>query len=242
MTLSAHQPQYLPWLGYFHKIYSSEIFVFLDNVQYKKREYQNRNRIRTRDNSIWLTVPVLTNDNSYPNISDVRIDNSQDWRNSHWKSLYLNYSRALFFKKYSDFFEDLYKREWDKLIDLNICIIRHINTILGITTSMYLSSQLNIKAKGTERIIDICKSLQADTYLSGMGGKDYLEEDMFKADSIKLVYQDFVHPIYTQLNMKDEKDFIPNLSIVDLIFNHGPKSLDILTGNRKIPSPYLGEG
>lgn len=232
MRLSVHQPQYLPWLGYFHKIYSSDVFVFLDDVQYKKREYQNRNRIRTRNNSIWLTVPVLTNEDSYPNISDVRIDNSQDWRNSHWKSVYLNYSRALFFKKYSDFFEDLYKREWDTLVGLNIYIIRHINTILGITTPIYLSSQLNTKTKGTERIIDICKSLQADTYLSGMGGKDYLEEDKFRANSIELVYQDFVHPVYNQLNMRDEKDFIPNLSIIDLIFNHGPDSLDILIGKK----------
>jgi hypothetical protein len=181
---------------------------------------------------MWLTVPVLTSEGPYPNISNVRIDNSQDWGDSHWKSLYLNYSRALFFKKYSEFFEDLYKREWNTLVDLNIYIIRHVNTILGITTSIYLSSQLNIKAKGTERIIDICKSLQVDTYLSGMGGKDYLEEDKFRANSIELVYQSFIYPVYTQLNMKGEKDFIPNLSIIDLIFNHGPDSLDILIGKK----------
>jgi len=237
MTVSVHQPQYLPWLGYFHKIYYSDTFVFFDDVQYKKREYQNRNRIRTKNGRMWLTVPVVKNEEPYPNISDVYIDNSQDWRSRHWRALYLNYGRAAFFKKYSDFFEDLYKKEYKRLTDLNICIARHINSILGIDKPIYLSSQLDIKTTGTQHIIDVCKRLKADTYLSGIGGKDYLEEDKFKAHSIKLVYQDFKHPIYTQLNMKDEKDFIPYLSVIDLIFNHGPKSVDII-GLHKIDTDY----
>lgn len=230
MIISVHQPQYLPWLGYFHKIYQSDAFVFLDNVQYKKREYQNRNRIRTKDKYIWLTVPVLTNQDPYPNISNVYIDNSQDWHKAHWKSLYLNYARAPFFREYSVFFEDLYKKEWQKLADLNTYIIKHINSVLGIDTPIHYLSQLNIKTSGTQRIVDICKVLNANVYLSGIGGRDYLEDDVLKAHSIELTYQNFNHPVYAQLNMRDEKDFIPNLSIIDLIFNYGPKSPDILIG------------
>lgn len=233
MIVSVHQPQYLPWLGYFHKIYHSDLFVFLDNSQYKKREYQNRNRIRTKNNEIWLTVPVLKDEEPYPNISDVYIDNSQDWQRRHWRAIYLNYTRAPFFKEYSDFFEDLYKREWKKLVDLNIYIVKYINQLLGIEKTIYFASRLNIKTAGTQHIIDTCKALKADTYLSGIGGKDYLEEEKFKTHSIKLIYQSFNHPVYTQLNMKDEKDFIPYLSIIDLIFNHGPDSLGILIGKSK---------
>lgn len=230
MIASVHQPQYLPWLGYFQKIYHSDVFVFLDDVQYKKREYQNRNRIRTKSGCIWLTVPVLKNEEPYPNISNVYIDNSRNWRRRHWRAIYLNYARAPFFKKYSDFFEDLYKKEWEKLVDLNIYIVKSINEFLGIERRTCLLSQLNVNTPATQRIINICKALKTETYLSGIGGKDYLEEDKFKDNSIELIYQNFNHPVYTQLYMKDKKDFVPYLSIIDLIFNHGPDSLEILVG------------
>lgn len=226
MIISVHQPQYLPWLGYFHKIYNSDAFVFLDNVQYKAREYQNRNRIRTADGWIWLTVPVLKAEHSYPNISSVRIDNSRDWRKQHWKSLASNYGRAPFFKRYSNFFEDLYRRDWDMLVDLNIYIVKETMRLLEIEKPIYLESQLNIKTKNTSRIIDICKALSADAYLSGIGGKSYLEEELFRTNKIKLIYQDFTHPVYEQRY----KPFIPFLSIIDLLFNHGEASLRILLG------------
>lgn len=226
MIISVHQPQYIPWLGYFHKIYKSDAFVFLDNVQYKAREYQNRNRIRIKEGCMWLTVPVLKDDEPYPNISDVYIDNFQEWNKRHYRTIFLNYARAPFFKKYSDFFEDLYKTKWQRLIDLNIYIINSINEFLGIKKATYLESQLKIGTKGTQRIIDICKVLKADAYLSGIGGKSYLEEELFRTNKIKLIYQDFTHPVYEQRY----KPFIPLLSIIDLLFNHGEDSLRILLG------------
>jgi hypothetical protein len=229
MILSVHQPQYLPWLGFFHKIYKSDVFVFLDDVQYKHREFQNRNRILTKTGPLWLTVPVITNKDSYPNLQDVLIDNSQGWAQRHYKTLCFNYSQAPFFKKYGNFFEEVYNRKWERLIDLNIFIIEYLLKTLGIKTPVEYSSRLKIKTAATERIIDICNKFKADTYLSGAGGKDYLEEDKFKASAIKLVYQDFKHPVYQQLNVQG-KDFVPYLSVVDLIFNHDPESLKILTG------------
>lgn len=228
MIISMHQPQYLPWLGFFHKIYHSDIFVFLDNVQYKKREYQNRNRIRTKEGWMWLTVPVLKNEEPYPNISSVHIDNSQDWRKRHWRAIYVNYAKEPFFNKYSSFFDDLYKKEWERLVDLNINIINYIIQALGIGRRVYLESQLNINTANTARIIDICKELKADTYLSGIGGKGYLDEKQFSANKIKLIYQDFKHPQYTQRY----NPFIPFISIIDLLFNCGPESLKVLTVNK----------
>jgi len=232
MIISVHQAQYLPWLGYFHKIFSSDAFVFLDDVQYKKREYQNRNRIRAKDRWIWLTVPVTADRNPYPVFSDVYVDNSQDWARSHWKSLYLNYAKAPYFERYSGFFEGLYRKEWRRLLDLNIEIVSYLNSVLGIEKPVRLSSELDIKTQKTERILDICEALGADTYLSGGGGRDYLDEEKFRKAGIRLVYQDFEHPVYRQLHMKDEKDFLAEMSIVDLIFNHGPGSMDILLGGK----------
>ena len=226
MIVSVHQPQYLPWLGYFHKIYSSDAFVFLDNVQYKDREYQNRNRIRTKDGWMWLTVPVLKNNGSYPNISDVRIDNLQDWRKRHWRSLISNYGQAPFFKQYRDFFEDLYRRDWNALVDLNIYIVKEMMSLLGIEKPVYMESGLGIGTKNTKRIIDICSALKADTYLSGAGGKAYLDEKLFVSGGVDLKYQEFAHPEYKQRY----EPFEPFMSAVDLLFNHGGDSLKILAG------------
>ena len=225
MIVSVHQPQYLPWLGYFHKISNSDAFVFLDNVQYKKREYQNRNRIRTRDGCIWLTVPV-SHERSFPNISDVFVDNSQGWHDRHWKTLSLNYADAKFFDNYRDIFEKIYSERWERLVELNMHIIKSINSILGIDKSIYLESQLNIKTTQTQRIIDICKTLKADTYLSGAGGRKYLDEGLFARNGLKLVYQKFKHPEYTQRY----EPFMPYMSIVDLLFNCGDGSMKVLSG------------
>ena len=228
MMISVHQPQYLPWLGYFDKIAKSDCFVVLDKVQYKPREFQNRNRIRTRDGVIWLTVPVVCKGKHKQGICDAVIDNEFPWQRQHCNSLKAWYGRAPFFNDYFPFFEAVYSKRWEKLSDLNIHIIRYILEALAISTPIRFESELDIRAEATGRIIDICKALGADTYLSGSGGKAYLEEDKFGDSGIKLVYQEFHHPAYRQQFMPDEKDFLPYMSIVDLLFNEGPKSREIL--------------
>lgn len=228
MVLSVHQPQYIPWLGYFHKILRSDLFVFLDNVQYKPREYQNRNRVRTKDGAIWLTVPVVTGGQGRQNIRDVKIDNSADWRTEHLKSMRACYGRSPFFGRYFPFFEDLYGRDWDGLSDLNIAVTRYMLKELSIPTTVCFESELGISSKKTDRIIDICGKLKADAYLSGAGGRDYLDESRFAPSGVRLVYQEFRHPAYRQQFMKDAADFTPYLSTVDLLFNEGPSSRDIL--------------
>ncbi len=227
MIISVHQPQYLPWLGFFDKINKSDGFVFLDQVQYKSREFQNRNKIRTKDGFLWLSVPVKSKGKGRQKISQVVIDNEFPWARQHLESLKTWYAKAKFFKQYLPFFEDVFNRKWDKLLDLNIHIINYLLKQLSITTTVYFESKLAISSIKTERIIQICKKLEADTYLSGIGGKDYLEEVKFSPAGIKLVYQEFSHPQYDQLF----EPFIPFMSIVDLLFNYGPDSLKILKRN-----------
>lgn len=224
MIVSVHQPQYLPWLGYFDKIARSDLFVFLDNVQYKEREFQNRNKIRTEKGWSWLTVPVVSGGEGRQNIRDVRIDNENPWQRKHLASLRSSYGRASFFKEYYPYFEKLLGRQWVYLKDLNIEIIKFILNELSIVTPISFESDLEVETASTARIVDICKQLEADTYLSGSGGKDYLEGALFVNAGIKLIYQDFQHPPYQQCY----QPFEPYMSTIDLLFNHGKKSREIL--------------
>ena len=228
MILSAHQPQYLPWLGYFDKIDKSDCFVFLDTVQYKKREFQNRNKIRTKTGSIWLSVPVKTKGVSLQRLSDVRIDNEINWQKEHFNSLQTWYSSASHFNDYFPFFKTVYAKKWERLIDLNIYIIRFILDVLDIKTSIYLESEIKTQHTSSLRLIEICKKLKADTYLSGRGGKDYLDEFKFSENNINLKYQSFTHTIYSQQFISEKNKFSPSMSIIDLIFNAGSKSIKIL--------------
>jgi len=227
MILAVHQPQYMPWLGYFDKIDQADLFVLLDNVQFKKNEWQNRNRIKTAGGWQWITVPVLF---KFPEkISEVRINNKVDWPRKHLNSLIVNYSKAPYFSQYRDFFEDVYKKKWERIVDINIHLIKHLSNILGIKTKMIKASQLSLYDEQNERLIGLCKELEADTYLSGEGGRGYLDINKFTDAGIKVVFQNFQHPVYEQLYNK----FEPNMSVIDLLFNNGDKSLNIIRGGQK---------
>ena len=228
MIFSVHQPQYIPWLGYFDKIAKSDCFVFLDNVQYKTREFQNRNKIRTKDGWIWLSVPVACKGKRCQIMSDVLIDNNFLWQRQHLKSLKTWYAKAEFTKYHMPFLEDVYSKRWDKLSELNVSIIIYALEKLEISKDIRFESRLGTTQKSTDRIIEIAKKLRADCYLSGTGGRDYLEEDKFVKEDIKLVYQDFKHPVYRQQFMSGKDDFIPYMSILDLLFNEGPRAKEIL--------------
>ncbi len=230
MIVTVHQPQYIPWLGYFDKIDRSDCFVFLDQVQYKAREYQNRNMIRTDKGPLWLTVPVVSKGRGRQKICDVMIDDNSGWRKRHWRSLQTWYGRAEFFRDYAGFFEAVYSRRWERLIDLNVCIIRFFLKVFGIRAAVYFESELNIHAGRTDRIIQICRRLGADTYLSGTGGKNYLEERRFNEAGIRLQYQDFIHPCYKQRYTEKDGLFFPNMSSLDLLFNKGGASINVLRG------------
>ena len=223
MIISVHQPQYLPWLGYFDKIERSDIFVFLDNVQFKKNEWQNRNRIKTIEGWQWLSVPVIHK--FMQKIYEVEINNTVWWGKKHLNALVTNYSKAPFFKDHNEFFEQAYSQEWNHLVDINIHMIEYLVKALGISEEKLVkASKYESREEPTERLVDICKHLGADVYLSGKDGAKYMNLDEFSKEGIKVIFQDYKHPRYSQLY----GDFEPYMSVVDLLFNCGPESLSIL--------------
>lgn len=222
--VTIHQPEHLPWLGFFHKISQVDLFVILDSVQFRKNYFQNRNKIRTINGWTWLTVPVKRNINTL--IKDVEIDNSQNWRRKCWNSIYFAYKKAPFFSEYRNTLKKKYKREWINLCELNILLIKQFLSFLSLKPIILRSSEINVHGKGSELILNICKKVDADTYISGIFGKEYLKLSDFEEAGIEVVFQEFHHPIYKQLY----EPFIPGMSIIDLLFNHGPDSLDIIMG------------
>ncbi len=223
MIVAVHQPQYLPWLGYFDKIRRADIFCYLDSVQYKKNDWQNRNRIKTSQGWQWLTVPVRY---KYPErICDVKINTTVKWRQKHLQALITNYRRAPFFSRYIGLCEQVYAEDWQSVSELNICFIECLKDALGLAFKRAIkSSQLELSEDPTDRLIDICKAVGAETYLSGQDGVNYMDLERFKANAIQVVIQDYQHPVYPQMF----KGFESHMSVVDLLFNCGPESLNIL--------------
>ena len=215
IILSAHQPAYLPWLGYFHKMALSDIFVILDDVQFEKNSFINRNKIKTSRGPIWLTVPVLISGHTTLTISDMKINNTANWREKHWKAIYLNYKKAPYFTKYSAFFEDLYKKEWHRLSDLLAYTTDFFVKELKLGTVLYKQSDLQIKSKKQQLILDLCANFKADVFVCGAMGRNYIDAADFSKHGTNVVFQEYKHPVYPQL----WSGFVPNLSIIDFLFN-----------------------
>lgn len=226
MILTAHQPVYLPWLGLFHKIALADAFVSFNQVQYLPKDWNNRNKIKTPQGAIWLTVPVLTTGHRDKTIHDIEVNNQVPWQRKHWKSIYLNYKEAPYFGTYAPYLEDIYKREWKKLTDLNEYMLNGFLNFLGIRTQFLDAANFQFHGKKNDLVLDMCKQLKADTYIFGALGKDYADVAAFTREEIRVVFQDYHHPVYRQLH----GDFIPYLSIIDLLFNCGSGSLEVLMG------------
>jgi WbqC-like protein family. len=225
MLITIHQPQYLPWLGYIDKIDKADVLVILDNVQFKKNEWQNRNRIKTAQGCQWITVPVLYR---FPEkINEVRINNRENWGRKHLQALITNYSKSIYFDNYKDFFEDIFNRSWERLVDINVAIIKFLISALDLKTKLVMASDLKLREEPTERLIDICKTLNGNKYLAGKDGNIYMNLELFEKEGIEVIFQDFKHPVYNQLF----GNFEPYMSAVDLLFNCGDNSLEILRGN-----------
>jgi hypothetical protein len=223
LIVAVHQPQYLPWIGYFDKMRRADVFCYLNDVQYKKNEWQNRNRIKAAQDWQWLTVPVRYR---FPEkINEVRINNTIHWGKKHLQALKTNYNRAPHFKAYISIFEDIFSRKWEFVSELNIRLIERLKDTLQMQEKKTtVSSKLMLREDPTDRLIDICKALGADTYLAGRGGADYMDARRFAENGLKVIIQEFKHPVYRQLF----KDFKSHLSIVDLLFNCGPESMNVI--------------
>jgi len=223
MICSIQQPNYIPWLGLFDKLANVDVHIFYDNAQYISNTIINRNKIRSKDGWIYLTVPVSL---KFPaRITEVKIVD-QHWRKTHWKSIEANYSRAPYFKDYKDVIKQIYDKEWTSLAELNMTIIETISRLLGIKCRFVRASEIlpDMKIKSTEALIELCQAVKADCYFSGADGIKYMNLDLFKKNSIGVKFQKYVHPTYKQVF----PEFEQGMCIIDLLCNEGPQSLKIL--------------
>ena len=230
MRVGIHQPNYFPYQGYFYKITHCDMFVFMDNVQFPQGgNFCYRNRIKTSNGAIWISVPTRRGERGIT-ISEVRIDNDQNWSEKHLRTLYHAYSKAPYFRSIFSLFEEALSRSWEYLAELNMHLIKVACHYMGIEEScrFVCMKDLYTHGKGTDLLIDVCKRLGADTYVSGVTGKKYMESKKFERAGVRLAYCIFEQPEYPQLW---SEEFIPNLSVLDILFNCGPSSRKILLSN-----------
>jgi hypothetical protein len=224
MILTAHQPVYLPWLGLFHKIALADTFVFFDQVQYLPKDWMNRNKIKTTSGEIFLTVPVFTKGHRDKKTSEIEINNNENWQNKHLKTIKLNYSKTPYYEEYIPFFEEVYSKKWAKLSQLNKYMLKWFLDKLEIKTQFLSASDYEFSGKKSDLVLDMCKKLDAELYIFGSKGNEYAKNEDFIKEKIQIIFQEYNHPTYPQMFDK----FISNLSILDLIFNCGPKSKEII--------------
>jgi hypothetical protein len=225
VIVSINQPAYLPWLGYFHRIAVSDLHIVLDHVQFEKNSFTNRNKVRTSNGWCWLTVPVKTSGRFGDlGINTLEIDNSTDWRRKHWETIRQNYGKAPYFAEHEPFFAKLFQSNWTRLVDLCHALTLYLLNAFDIHIPLRFSSQMQVDGTKGELVLNLCQVVGATTYLSGVLGRNYLREDLFHKAGITVVYQDYHHPTYPQVY----PGFEPYMSAIDLLFNCGPNSLEIL--------------
>ena len=223
-VVCVHQPDFIPWIGFFHRLLKSNIFVMLDNVQLLRQGWHNRDKIKTASATMWLTVPIKWKGNFKQLINEAEIDNSQSWRQKHLKTLHFWYKKSPYFDTYFPQIEEIYSRGQQKLVELNIDLLEFLLQAFEIEVKTLFASSLNVTGKSTGLMVEIVKAVGGDTYLSGIGAKDYLDVQKFEQVGLKVIWQAFEHPVYPQLH----GEFIPNLSSLDFLFNCGDKCPEIL--------------
>lgn len=226
MKIGIHQPAYLPWLGYFYRISQVDLFIFLDSVQFGSESFQNRNKIKTAQGLSWLTIPIKKKHHLESTLINTELDDTQLWRKKHLKSIEMNYAKAPYFLDCYPKFElityiptsNLSEFCWQQL---NFWLVE-----FQIKTKVVRSSQLKINSKKSDLVLDFCRHFNADFYLSGEMGRNYLNEGAFVEAGIKIEYQEFIHPVYFQ----QWGEFEPNMGIIDYWMNCGPGQLNLKKG------------
>jgi len=212
------QSNYIPWKGYFDLINMVDEFVLYDDMQYTRRDWRNRNKIKTPNGLVWLTIPVEVKGKYFQKISETKV-NEKDWAKKHWQSITHNYSKSKYFKEYKDVFEELYLNcDEEYLSQINYKFIVAINEMLGINTKIRWSSEFELIDGQTEKLLGICKDCNAGIYLSGPAAKDYFDEELAKKENIRVEWMDYSgYNEYEQLHLPFEH----GVTILDLIFNEG---------------------
>jgi len=221
VIVAGHQPNYLPWLGFFDKMRACDLFIIEDSVLLETKGFTNRNKIKSCQGSLWLTVPVNHVGQQIP-INEVTIASKgkSNWAKQHYLSIKYSYSKAPYWLNYQSFFEQSYELKWMKFIDLSMNFINGIKNFFNIKTPLVMASTLKASGTKSDLILAQCKELGASTYISGIGAINYLDVKKFEDQGIKVVFQNFEHPVYQQLH----GNFIPNLSAIDYLFNTDGKT------------------
>ncbi len=230
MNVVILQPSYIPWRGFFDQVRKADLFVFYDDVQYDKRGWRNRNRIKTPSGPQWLTIPVLARgaQTEHIPIHQIRVCWDEPWNRAHWKSIQMAYAKAPCFKQYAPALEELYAGHPEFLADFTIDLTVHLARALGIAHTQFLrSSQIpGVEGAKTERLISVLQKVGATHYISGPSAQDYIEDELFASAGISLEYMAYDYPEYEQLY----PPYDPQVSILDLIFMQGPKALEYFAG------------
>ena len=231
MKIAISQPTYLPWLGYFDLMDQVDVFVLLDSVQFEKQSWQQRNRIKTPLGLQWLTVPVVFRGRLGQRIDQVEIRDA-GFAEKHLRAIELNYRRSLHFDEYFPAVENIFRECKNALlVDLNVHFLEWMRNIFGIGTPLIRSSSLRVEGRRSALLVNLCRSCEANEYISPLGSSVYLLNDLpqFNHEGIEIHFQNYSHPEYRQLF----PPFCPFASALDLIFNEGPKSLEIIRQGRR---------
>lgn len=212
------QSNYIPWKGYFDLIAKVDEFILYDDMQYTRRDWRNRNKIKTPNGLVWLTVPVEVKGKYLQKINETVISDP-NWAKDHWVRIKQNYGKSKFFKNYKEIFENCYLNSHENYLSIvNYNLIKLINEILGIHTKISWSSDYHLADGKTERLLSLVEQSKGTEYISGPSAKDYIVEELFTNAGIKLTWMDYSnYPEYEQLY----GDFAHNVSILDLLFNEG---------------------
>jgi len=211
MVVTIHQPDFLPWLGFFDRWQKSDTYIVLDDVQFLRRGWHHRDKIKTQNGIKWLTVPVLKKSRYHQTIKEVRINNEENWHCKHLKTIQAAYGKATNFDLVYGRLSEIYNKDYDLLISFNMNLLRLCSKMLGINTTVVFASDFNVKSTGSRRLVDLVKSVGGKDYLTGSGSRDYLDEALFKKAGIGVCWQKFDHPVYPQLHHGFEK----MLSVID---------------------------
>lgn len=219
-VLTAHQPAYLPWLGLFHKIALADVYVFMDHVQFSNTDkFINGNSIKSdHDKPLRLTVPMKTHGSCNFNISELEIDNSEDWRRRHFRSIRQYYARSAFGREYFSRLQEFYEKKYVYLKDLTFEMLKFFLEVLNIDTEVVKASELPVPSKKNQYFIDLCRRFDCSVFIFGAQGIDYVDKGLWADSRLNYVIQDYQHPEYPQL----WGPFLSHLSILDLLLNVGP--------------------
>ena len=225
MIVATHQPIFLPWPGFFYKALRADAMVLLDDVQFPLgRGWMTRNRLKSEQGELWLRVPVRKKGRGLQAIRDVEICDERDWRRSHLRGIRQHYAQAPYLDDHWPAIESVYQRRQQRLVDLNLDLIRYLWEAFTLKGALHLQSELGVTGKAAELLIAVCRALAADTHLTLPPVEKYLDAQAFRAAGIHLTFAHFRAPVYPQLY----GDFRYNLSALDLLLNCGPKSRDII--------------